>query len=276
MDSLLESTYARFWKDTKIGEEANRLSEHAVNHFGSTKDPREITSSSIDAWVATLQKAGNQSPTINRKLSALGKMLRYAMSRGIIDKVPHMERYRESKGRIRWYTIPEERKILAGFTDERVRDFFVFLFDTGCRLSEGLGVQVRDVSTVAVTFEDTKNHKRRTVPLTSRLRGIVGARKESLGPDVAVDASFWGVSEDHVRNQWALARTHAGLEKDKQAVIHTCRHTFASRLVQEGVSLQVVQTLLGHATLTMTLRYAHLAPSNVEQAIGVLDRVQAA
>jgi site-specific recombinase XerD len=62
-----------------------------------------------------------------------------------------------------------------------------------------------------------------------------------------------------------------GWQDDKQAVMHTFRHTFISRLVQRGVPLVTVKELAGHKTMDMTLRYAHLAPNNYVEAISVLE-----
>ena len=277
---LQEAVYARYWAQSKNGPEAERLSLKAVEFFGEALHPKEINAALVDDYVASMRTAGNSLGTINRKLSALSKMLNYAYSRGIITSKPHIERYKESEGRVRYYTRAEEDLLRAGMykeangvkrPDRTVQDFFTFLLDTGARLSEGLNVQIQDITPDRVTFNNTKGGRNRSVPLTARLRAIVVRRLEGLEGQ-SKDTQFWmGLSKRRVYKRWKVARKHAGLDKDEQAVIHACRHTFASRLVQGGISILVVKELLGHATLTMTLRYAHLAPHNVEAAVKVLE-----
>jgi integrase len=64
------------------------------------------------------------------------------------------------------------------------------------------------------------------------------------------------------------ALRRAGIEN---FTFHDLRHTFASHLVMRGASLKEVQELLGHKTMTMTLRYTHLAEENKKRAVGLLN-----
>src|SRR5213594_1006287 len=74
-----------------------------------------------------------------------------------------------------------------------------------------------------------------------------------------------------MQNGFQAACTRA---KIKSFRVHDLRHTFASWLVQGGVPLLEVAKLLGHSTIEMTERYAHLAPENLKAAVGVLDRLR--
>ena len=62
-----------------------------------------------------------------------------------------------------------------------------------------------------------------------------------------------------------------GLMGDRHFVPYVCRHTCASRMVQRGVALPVVMEWMGHKAMQMTMRYAHLAPANLQAAVIALS-----
>ncbi len=75
---------------------------------------------------------------------------------------------------------------------------------------------------------------------------------------------------DSYRTSWDTTLAHAGIEDCK---FHDLRHTYASWLVQAGRPILEVRDLLGHASLSMTMRYAHLAPERLRAAVAVLDEL---
>jgi integrase len=189
---------------------------------------------------------------------------------------PHIEKEAEAEGRLRWYTREEEAAALqhmrqTGQLD--LSDLFEFLMDTGCRLSEACGeksgIQWRDVDAIYARFHSTKNGKARAVPLTNRLKAMLERRRPKSVH--GTDRVFPEWNPNTAIKAWQPVRQHLGLADDKEAVLHTCRHTCASRLVQAGAQIQIVQQWLGHKTIRMTLRYAHLAPTNLLQTATLLE-----
>lgn len=71
---------------------------------------------------------------------------------------------------------------------------------------------------------------------------------------------------------WDRCRLALGFIDDPQFILHAWRHTFCSRLAQRGVPLLTIQKLARHRSIQMTMRYAHLAPDNLSEAIKVLQQ----
>lgn len=232
----------------------------------------DITQVKVNDLIAALQKEGDTGGTINRKLAGLSKALKYAKHEGAYTReLPRFTRQREPKGRIRFLEWDEEKRLsdeLAKF-NPRYPDFVAFMCDTGVRCSNGIDLLWKDVRLPvgngrgSITLWETKQGEPQTVPLTARAAEVLQrADRGATGP-------FKWLNPWTLRKHIKEAAASAGLGND--IVIHTFRHTCASRLVMKGVDIRRVQKFMGHKTITMTLRYAHLAPKELESCVDALD-----
>lgn len=227
-----------------------------------------FTDDMLDGLIASLRKRGNSNATINRKMAALSKLLRKAHKMGDINGLPEFRRLKEKAGRIRFLDPDEEARLFKAIRDksELYERLCIFLIDSGARLGEGIGLRWQDIQGERVTFWLTKSGRSRSVPLTERAAtAIRSSDRARRGP-------FTGISQAKFRAAWNEAKQEVGLGADADVVPHVLRHTCASRLVQGGVDIRRVQTWLGHQTLQMTMRYAHLASSDLDICVPVLER----
>ncbi|WP_284727886.1 MULTISPECIES: tyrosine-type recombinase/integrase [Alphaproteobacteria] len=226
----------------------------------------------LDELIGKLRKRGNSNATINRKMAALSKLLRKAYKMGDVYSLPEYKRQKEKAGRILFLDKDEEHALfsqLRAHSDLYYR-FCIFLIDTGARLSEGLDVRWGDLTDQRATFWVTKSGRSRSVPLTQRVVSAIAASdRRKPGP-------FSDIDQQRFRNAWHQAKDVVGLGHDKDVVPHILRHTCASRLVQGGIDIRRVQMWLGHQTLSMTMRYAHLASHDLEMCVPVLERAASA
>jgi len=269
-EELRRATHLRFWHGSKGEATAFINASQAVKFFGESGSVRNITSEEVDAFVRKLEDEGNSNATINRKLAALSKMLKFAFEREWVSKVPALHRKKEYEGRIRFLCRDEEAKLVTtmahlGFAE--YASLCTFLIDTGARVGEVLGLEWKDVGPNQVTFWDTKNGKARTVPVTKRVADLLSSlNKVGKGP-------FYNVLQTSFNKVWNRVKHAMGLEEDVQFVPHALRHTCASRLVQAGVPLVTVKEFLGHKSIQVTLRYAHLLPQNLVDAAKKLEEI---
>lgn len=272
MQQLMDATEARFWRGSKGEQTAVKNAQDCVDFVGPKVHPREVNTAVVDSMVAHFQSRNLSGATINRKLAALSKMMRFAFTRGWLTRLPTIERKKESEHRIRWLSRDEEAAVLKWFANRgqsAMEQFVTFLVDTGLRLSEGLNVRWEDVreGKVSVWGTGSKNAASRTVPLSKRVQAMLAERKKTVEGDMV-----WpDLSVNRVQWFWDQARDYLGKTDDAQFVVHALRHTFCSRLVQAGVSIQTVQKLAGHKNVTVTMRYAHLNDQNLNAAIELLQ-----
>ncbi len=257
-DILWEEGSHKYNVTSFIGELGELLASRRFSVFGQDM---------LDGLVVSLRGKGNSNATINRKLAALRKLLRKAHAMGDVHGLPEFRRQKERAGRIRFLDRAEEDALFARIRarSEPLHDLSVFLVDTGARLSEAFRVRWPDLSDGNVTFWMTKSGYSRTVPLTGRAAKAAERRRGGTkGP-------FAGMTGPLYRAVWNEARAGMGLADDGDFVPHVLRHTCATRLVRGGIDIRRVQMWLGHRTLAMTMRYAHLATADLTNCVAVLE-----
>jgi site-specific recombinase XerD len=115
-----------------------------------------------------------------------------------------------------------------------------------------------------------KSGKPREIPLGEEVKAALKAHRHLRGPLVFCDLDRHVLTEGETRHPLWRACRRAGL---RQITWHVLRHSFASHLVMRNAPIKAVQELLGHATILMTMRYAHLAPEVARETVRLLDGV---
>lgn len=231
---------------------------------------KDITFDDILEAVEAWEEKGNGGQTVNHKVTHLSQMLDVALDKGWIDSKPKMIRRKPGKHRLRWFSEAEEIKMLNLCTHlemHELRDFIVVGIDTGFRRGELLGLRPNDFvhGMVHLHAGETKTDKARAVPATDRVAEILHRRSNR--------ANIFSFTKSTLRKQWVDLKTAMGMEDDNQFLVHTLRHTCASRLVQRNTSLAVVQVWMGHSSIVTTQRYWHLRPDSLLEGKKALEQV---
>ena len=273
LKAILDDLWQSKWSKTKSAVQLRYVVPAVQRDIGSHK-LQDITYDVLRRYCEELQAGGRSPATANRRMSVVSAGLREAWRRGLLTALPSVPHHREAAPRDRYLTPEEEQTALAYLskmttddTAERrpewvyLRELFVVLIDTGCRLSEALGATVGNVvgDTLRLTHGSTKSGRGRSVPLTPRAAEALGRLLQHPLHGTA--------SVDWCGHRWGKVRKTCTLG---DVNLHVLRHTCASRLVQGGVDLYTVSAWLGHSSVKVTERYAHLRPDALHAAMQAL------
>jgi len=216
--------------------------------------------------------------TINNALMCLHRMLVVARKRGLIQQVPDFEWLRVLPPEFDFLDFDEANRLVAA-AEGQLRTMLLTALRTGMRHGELLALRWQDVDLVAgrITVRQNvvrgvigtpKSGKPREIPLGDEVRGALKSQRHLRGPLVFCNMAGTMLTDSELKNPLTHTCKRAGL---RPVGWHILRHTFASHLAMRGATLKVIQELLGHSTITMTMRYAHLAPKVSRDAVRLLD-----
>ena len=247
--------------------------------FFEEKDISEIkVADLIQFRAAQLKKVGKK--TINNRMSVLQRMLKFAVEMELLPSAPHIRPMKVMAPEVRWLSEREVNDLLEG-ADPFWRQPITFVLHTGLRIGELRALQWDAVdlprNTMRIfraTFGNSmkitspKSLKGRTIKLNATAKGVLLGLPRR-GAFVFGEPPKYGILSYHTcRVALVKAANKAHLV---DVGWHTLRHTFASRLAGKGVPLRLLQDLLGHSTLQMSMRYTHVASDSLSDAVALLD-----
>jgi integrase len=166
-------------------------------------------------------------------------------------------------------------KLLEVVDDPDLRDLYICAVSTGLRLGELSALQWTDMDAemgiINVRNSErftTKSKRNRTVPMNNQVLSIMREKQSRAASELVFHRDGRRLTKEYVSKGFRSYADRAGL--DRNIHFHSLRHTFASWLVAEGVSLYEVQRLLGHSSISITQTYSHLQPEQLHRTV---DRI---
>lgn len=267
----IKEVLANYEASARPSTYTNALSAYKTiaREFGKDKLLTEISTQEIDLFIRRLKAKNLKNGTINVRLVFLSKLISTAKDYNWIETVPSIHWLKNNNGRIRYFTQEEEESILANI-DTFCKDVIITLIDTGMRKGEVLGLKAENINLESkkISVWKTKTGRPRLIPMTKRVESILTERLKTINdPEQLV----FPVSVAQLQYSWEKMRKKAGFDWDPDFVIHACRHTCASRMIKNGVSIAIVKKWLGHDNISTTMRYAHLDDDDLVQALDALN-----
>jgi integrase len=246
---------------------------------------QEVTPQLLDAMRNRLRRSKNKagrihSPAnVNRYFSLISAVFRSAVLWGWIRENPMRDitKIPETPGRTRFLSREECRDLLDACKKSRqplLYEIVLLTLSTGGRRGEIMSLMWEDVDfeNRFITFRQTKNGEDRNVPLSSEMFALLEARRKPKGKLYPSNGSRYPSRDKQyfcVRHAFSTVCKKVGLENFR---FHDLRHTAASYLAMSGASLLDIAEILGHKSLSMTRRYAHLTQSHLHEAVERLSQ----
>jgi|TARA_B110000902_G_scaffold259465_1_gene330833 integrase len=286
----------------KRGNETLALLESSFKDLYSRK-LKDITAWDMQKWRAEKDKAGLKTSTINRRVTTLKAVLNKAVEWDVIANNP-LNKIKplklDASSRIRYLSSDEETRLresldkrehkirsgresgnnwreVRGYSKldpvddhfaDHLKPMVILSINTGLRRGEIFNLKWTDVDfdkkLLTVEGQTAKSGQTRHVQLNSEALSVLKAWRGQTMKGFVFPSPITRGRFDNIKKSWNLLREQAGVPDFR---FHDLRHTFASKLVMAGVDLYTVKELMGHSTIQMTERYAHLAPEHKASAV---------
>jgi len=210
--------------------------------------------------------------TINREMACLRHIMSKAVEWDMTEQDPFKKgkslHLKENNKRLRFLSEDEITSLLDACPDY-LKNIVECAINTGMRKGEILSLKWGQIRNGLIYLDKTKTNEARQIPVNDALNAVFKEiRKEQQLTSKHVFTYQGKRITDNVKTSFNAAMKRAGIVGFR---FHDLRHTFASQLLLHGGDLKDVQELLGHKSMTMTLRYAHLTQEHKRKAVNLLN-----
>lgn len=234
----------------------------------------QISEVQARAFVADLSDRGLSASTVNQAISAVRFFFQSVLRRPLLLEVP----YQRAPQRVPETLTPEEvSRLFEAVRNQRDRTAMEISYATGLRLGEVLHLKVADIDSgrMILRVDQGKGRKDRNVMLGPALLETLRSYWKRYKPK---ELLFPGrdpgrpVGPTLLQKAFVQAKREARIKK--HVSFHSLRHSFATQLLDSGVNLRTIQSLLGHRSLGTTQRYTHIAGDYLKVTPSPLDSLR--
>jgi integrase len=283
-------TFASYWKEVYWPAQAHKakgslvaetaLWEKWLEPVVGARPLSDLSASDLEKVKADMMQKKRAPSSIKYAMAVVSQVWTMASRAGIVTGLcpaKHVVLPKKDNRRQRFLKKDEAKKLLDELAARApiAHDMAIFGLDCGLRFGEvaSLCWEDCDLEKGQMLIRDPKAGVNRFAFMTPRVKATLKKRKNSNFGLVFVDANgnkFNRVSRTFRRIADELFNQDV-IDSRLRVCYHTLRHTFASWLVEGGVSLYEVKELLGHGSFSMTQRYSHLSPEGLKAAIKILE-----
>ncbi|MFZ9046831.1 MAG: tyrosine-type recombinase/integrase [Cyclobacteriaceae bacterium] len=261
-------TEKRYSEHTLVSYEKDLLQFLEFSGIQNKSELGEVRSSVVRGWIVDLMEKDFTARSVNRKLSTLRTFFRFLMKEGVVDhnplktvKGPKTSKRLPSFAKTEHLEVSKMDNLFTNdFTGVRDRLMFEFLYQTGIRSSELVGLTDDSVKTDQIKVLGKRN-KERIIPINPQLSHLVQEYLQ-LRNNMGLQTNNFFVLDNGKKlyPKFVYRKINSYLTKatdlEKRSP-HVLRHTFATHMLNNGAGLEVLKDLLGHANLSATQVYTH-------------------